>query len=75
MPIYEYYCADCNEKFESLRSMSEADTPIDCINCGNSHTSRTITVFFAQSAGKIIAGNAPNCSSCSASSCSNCKPL
>ena len=28
MPIYEYACLDCGEKFETLRSMNEADTPI-----------------------------------------------
>ena len=75
MPIYEYYCANCNEKFEALRGMSEADAPIDCVRCGQSDTSRTITVFFAQSGGKVLAGSAPNCSSCSSSSCATCKPI
>ena len=30
MPLYEYYCADCQTKFDALRPMSQADTPIQC---------------------------------------------
>jgi len=28
MPLYEYYCADCDIKFEALRRISQADSPI-----------------------------------------------
>ena len=33
MPLYEYYCADCQTKFETLRPMSKADEPIQCKQC------------------------------------------
>jgi putative FmdB family regulatory protein len=74
MPIYEYVCVDCRKQFDALRSMGDADDPIECVYCGSSNTSRTISVFFAQSGGKVLAGGAPNCSTCSSSSCATCKP-
>ena len=33
MPIYEYYCRACNEKFTKLRPMSAASEPYEC-HCG-----------------------------------------
>ena len=34
MPIYEYYCAECNIEFEALRPASKAGDPADCKTCG-----------------------------------------
>ena len=34
MPIYEYYCADCNFYFEIMRSVSQSDDPANCEKCG-----------------------------------------
>ena len=34
MPIYEYRCGSCGEEFESIRTVSRADDPIDCKKCG-----------------------------------------
>ena len=33
MPMYEYYCRTCNEKFTKLRPITEAAEPWDC-HCG-----------------------------------------
>ncbi len=33
MPIYEYYCRACNEKFTKLRPMSAAGESCEC-HCG-----------------------------------------
>lgn len=33
MPMYEYYCRPCNEKFTKLRPMSAASEPYEC-ECG-----------------------------------------
>src|SRR3990172_360068 len=52
MPIYEYVCLDCREQFDALRPMGDADAPIACVECESEHTSRTISVFFAQSGGR-----------------------
>jgi putative FmdB family regulatory protein len=47
MPLYEYYCADCRTKFETLRSMSQADDPIQCKSCQSLRTSRALSLFAA----------------------------
>ena len=34
MPIYEYYCADCQVEFELTRPISRMDDPAPCKTCG-----------------------------------------
>jgi putative FmdB family regulatory protein len=73
MPIYEYVCLDCGAHFDALRSMRDADAPINCQDCESLHTQRAISVFFAQSGGRIVAGNNnAGCAGCAGGSCSTC---
>jgi putative FmdB family regulatory protein len=72
MPIYEYYCQDCQAEFEALRSIQEADAPISCSKCKGEHTARKISKFFAQSGGRVLTGGNGGCSSCSGGTCSTC---
>jgi putative FmdB family regulatory protein len=73
MPIYEYICLDCKQRFEVLRPMKDADEPILCAACQGEHTSRLLSVFFASSGGKVVAGGASGCASCSSSNCATCR--
>jgi putative FmdB family regulatory protein len=74
MPIYEYICNECHHKFDALRSMKEADSPIECNHCHGKKTTRSISVFYAQSSGQVVAGgNGSSCGSCSSSSCAGCR--
>ena len=34
MPIYEYWCHDCDREFEQMRPMSQAGEPAACPTCG-----------------------------------------
>jgi putative FmdB family regulatory protein len=72
MPIYEYVCQDCQQRFEALRSMADSDKAIPCEYCGSDQTQRAISVFFAQSGGRGIAGSNGECSSCTGGTCSTC---
>lgn len=73
MPIYEYVCLDCGNRFDALRTMAQADAPIGCRACEGDHTSRTISVFAAVSAGRVVAGSdGGGCSACGGGSCSTC---
>lgn len=72
MPIYEYLCKDCEERFDALRPIAKADAPIACVKCGGADTSRAISVFFARSEGRVVAGSNGGCASCSSSSCASC---
>ncbi len=73
MPIYEYTCKVCGNRFETLRAIKEADLPIPCKNCQSNQTQRAVSLFFAQSGSRIIAGgNTAGCAGCSSGSCSSC---
>jgi putative FmdB family regulatory protein len=78
MPLYEYYCDDCQCTFEVLRSFSQADEPVSCRQCSGSNTRRALSLFSAVSRGgdggessRSLAGS--GCAGCSATSCSTCK--
>lgn len=74
MPIYEYICEDCNHHFDSLRSMSEADSPIACTMCNSQQTTRQLSTFFAQNGDglNILPSNNQGCASCRGRSCATC---
>ena len=71
MPLYEYICKDCGFQFDKLRSMKDADSPMNCDHCHSTNTHRLISVFFAQSDGKAITKK-QGCSGCGGGSCSSC---
>jgi putative FmdB family regulatory protein len=70
MPLYEYYCTDCETKFTTLRPMSQADEPIQCKNCESMRTSRALSLFAAHVKGStsstaaLSGGCSGSCSSC-----------
>ena len=45
MPIYEYVCACCGEKFELLRRFSDEDSDVKCANCGKTDAKRMVSAF------------------------------
>jgi putative FmdB family regulatory protein len=72
MPIYEYVCLDCRNRFDALRPMREADQPTPCGECGSQHSSRTLSLFFAHSDGRTVAGTHSACPSCAGGHCASC---
>ena len=74
MPIYEYNCQECGNKFSARRSFKDADAPIACPECGVAHAKRGLSMFFASSStGTIKGGGGSSCGSCSGgSACSSC---
>ncbi len=61
MPIYEYYCPDCDVEFEKLVGMSEAKVQPECPECGGRHTRKKLSTFASR--------GGPTGKSVSASSC------
>ncbi len=45
MPLYEYYCIECDLKFDLLRKMSEAGKSAQCPSCRNK-TNRVPSAFY-----------------------------
>ncbi len=76
MPLYEYCCPACNDKFEVLRSMSDSDKEAQCpkCNCISKRALSRFSSFSKDSSGQTtpIAGSGSSCSGCSSSSCSTC---
>lgn len=44
MPMYEYMCMDCGERFEALRTTSERDESIACPECEKENNLRVPSV-------------------------------
>ncbi|MEA1971364.1 MAG: zinc ribbon domain-containing protein [Thermodesulfobacteriota bacterium] len=43
MPIYEYICKDCGNKFELIRFASDSDSDIECPGCGRKKTEKVVS--------------------------------
>lgn len=77
MPVYEYYCAECDRRFEALRPMSQADAPIPCPRCAASNTRKMISTFAAISrdggGSRLVASSGQSdCAGCAGGHCSSC---
>jgi len=45
MPIYEYECKSCGEKFEARRNISDSDSELKCPKCGKKHPRKIFSTF------------------------------
>ena len=78
MPIYEFRCKECGQKFEQRFSTSEV-YEVACPQCGSPEVARLLSLFFSPKASRdtgVIgcdrcAGNAPPF--CEPGSCSACE--
>ncbi len=51
MPIYEYQCRNCGKAFELLRSLKDADEPMECPQCHVRALERQFSSFAAGGCG------------------------
>ena len=51
MPIYEYECSGCGEKFELRRSIDDCDSDIKCPRCGRENPKTVFSTFGTASKG------------------------
>lgn len=72
MPIYEYKCQECGKRFEALRSIKDADIPIQCEGCHSTKTHRIASACFSKVSGVSASSGAGGCSGCSGGSCASC---
>ena len=76
MPIYEYFCKDCNTKFELLKSLGNFEDSECCLHCGKP-AKRILSTFAsfsknAEGMSTAVAGTAGGCNTCSATNCASC---
>jgi putative FmdB family regulatory protein len=65
MPIYEYRCSECGEKFEKLVRFSASASEVECPKCGARKADKLISAFSAKmsSAGMAVGSNCAPASS------------
>jgi putative FmdB family regulatory protein len=45
MPLYEYFCKDCQTKFELLTTYTESEVDVECARCHGANVRKLISVF------------------------------
>ncbi|HEV8629788.1 MAG TPA: zinc ribbon domain-containing protein [Thermoanaerobaculia bacterium] len=63
MPLYEYRCRDCEERFEVLQRLGETGEGLLCPRCGAGRPDRLLSTFAAGGA-RETAASAAGFSSC-----------
>jgi putative FmdB family regulatory protein len=51
MPIYEYVCQDCGEKYEKLVRSSSTKVELVCPKCGSTRGEKAISLFGTRTSG------------------------
>lgn len=64
MPVFEYKCSDCNEKFEVLHKSSVLTEEITCPKCNSTKNKKLFSAFSASVAGSSVSND-----SCATGSC------
>ncbi len=78
MPIYEYRCKKCQNKFEELVGLGTRDEDMACPRCGSGSVERAFSVFGVLGSGEAeieesgAYSGASACSGCAATSCATC---
>ena len=63
MPIYEYVCDECGEKFELFVRSSSQQTGPACPNCGSQKVHKAISLFGVGGTGSSSRMSGASCSS------------
>jgi putative FmdB family regulatory protein len=65
MPIYEYQCDQCGERFEVRQSLGEDGSNLNCPKCQAKNPRKVFSTFFSQgsSSSEIPDMSCPTCSS------------
>jgi putative FmdB family regulatory protein len=56
MPMYEYRCRKCSERFEMLRRMTDDDRDLECPECRSDEVERLLSAFSAGGCGSSGSG-------------------
>ena len=60
VPIYEYRCRQCGEKFEVRQSIGEDGSRLNCPKCKGENPERLFSLFFSPN----VTGSEPSDTSC-----------
>jgi putative FmdB family regulatory protein len=51
MPLYEYHCEECGNRFEILQRLGEGAEGLNCPRCGFNQVEKRFSTFAANSGG------------------------
>ena len=61
MPIYEYRCLECGEKFEKLVRFSASTSEVECPECGGQKVGKLFSAFSTRTSSTTTAAPASAC--------------
>lgn len=64
MPVFEYKCSDCNEKFEVLYKSSVHKEEITCPKCNSTKNKKLYSAFSASVVGSSVSNDSCTTGSC-----------
>ena len=59
MPLYEYECEKCGDRFERRRGITDSDSEIRCPKCGAKKLRRVFSIFTTGSSSVACAPSSP----------------
>ncbi len=59
MPIYEYRCQDCGNRFEILQRLGQGPEGLNCPECGEERVEKQYSTFASSTAGSGRSEAAP----------------
>ncbi len=62
MPIYEFDCKECGEKFDKLVRSSAAQSEVVCPSCGSDEVKKRMSLFAAAPSGGSSSSLGSSCS-------------
>lgn len=65
MPLYEYRCRDCGDRFEVLQRLGEGAEKLECPRCGAGRPERALSTFATASG----SGSTRTAGGCGAPAC------
>ncbi len=71
MPLFDFRCRRCGERFEALVKAGEAGAP--CPRCGAGDVEKLLSTFALRTGGSGGSGSGSGCAGCTASSCAGCR--
>jgi len=63
MPIFEYKCQDCGNRFEKLIRRDSDVAGLECPSCGKQHLNQELSTFAAHASGGSKSADMPVCPS------------
>jgi putative FmdB family regulatory protein len=61
MPLYEYRCRDCGERFEVLQRLGQGGEDLTCPRCGEGRPERLLSTFSSTTGSREAAADGGGC--------------